>query len=63
MKLQKEVISIIKNRQTVKKGAASKKARVKKCEIQGGGQEMAVHDGRLWPKFNNDNSGEFGAES
>ena len=38
MKLQKEVIS----NQAVKKGAASKKARVKRCEIQGGGREMAV---------------------
>ena len=28
----------------------SKKARAKKCEIQGGSQEMAVHDGRLMVK-------------
>ena len=34
---------LIKNSQAVKKGAAPKKAMVKKrCEIQGGGQEMAV---------------------
>ena len=29
----------------------------KRCEIQGGGQEMAV----IGKNFNNDNSGEFGA--
>ena len=34
---------LIKNSQAVKKGAAPIKAMVKKrCEIQGGGQEMAV---------------------
>jgi len=34
----------------------------KRCEIQGGGQEMAVivANSKI---FNNDNSGEFGAES
>jgi len=31
----------------------------KKCEIQGGGQEMAVNS----KNFNNKNLGEFGAES
>ena len=30
----------------------------KRCEIQGGSQKMAIEK-----KFNNDNSGEFGAES
>ena len=35
--------NLIKNSQAVKKGAAPIKAMVKKrCEIQGGGQEMAV---------------------
>ena len=31
----------------------------KRCEIQGSGQEMAIHDGRLIENFNNDNSGKF----
>ena len=36
-------VYLIKISQAVKKGAAPKKAMVKKrCEIQGGGQEMAV---------------------
>ena len=39
-------------RNTVKRGVVSKKARVKKrCEIQGGGQEMAACDGRLMAKI------------
>ena len=33
---------IISNQKQHKKGAASKKARAKKCEIQGGCQEIAV---------------------
>ena len=32
----------------------------KRCEIQGGSQEMTVMVGQ-WKKFNNGNSGEFGA--
>jgi len=32
----------------------------KRCEIQSGGQEMAVMVGK---NFNNNNSGEFGAKS
>jgi len=37
---------------------------MKRCVIQGGSQEMAVMVGYIISKtFNNDNSGEFGAES
>ena len=43
MQLAMLYYNLIKNSQAVKKGAAPKKAMVKKrCEIQGGGQEMAV---------------------
>jgi len=35
----------------------------KRCEIQSGGQEMAVMVHKLIKKFINNNSGEFGAES
>ena len=41
MKLQKEVY-LIKHSQAVKKGAPSKSQGKKRCEIQGGGQEMVV---------------------
>ena len=33
----------------------------KRCEVQGGGQEMAVMVGYRQKNFNNDNSSEFGA--
>ena len=42
MKLQKEVISYQKQPSCKKKDAASNKARVKKCENTGGGQEIAA---------------------
>ena len=49
---------LIQNSQAVKKVCGPQKGYgEKRCEIQGGGQEMAVMVGN----FNNDNSGEFGA--
>ena len=42
MKLLKEVIFKQKQPSCKRKGAGSKETRVKKCEIKGGGQEMAV---------------------
>ena len=51
------------NSQAVKKECGPQKGQgEKRCEIQGGGQEMAVMVG-LWKIFYYDNSGEFGAES
>ena len=47
----------------MKKGCGLQKSQgEKRCEIKGGSQEMAVMvvNGK---NFNNDNSGEFGAES
>jgi len=58
MQLQKEVISIQKQ-QAVKKCAAPKCQGEKRCEIKGGGSVIIVQ----WQNCNNDNSGEFGAES
>jgi len=52
MQLQKEVKSSLKIAHLYKKCVAPKKAIMKKrCEIQGDGQEMAVHDGRLRAKI------------
>jgi len=51
--------NLIQNSPAVKKCVAPKKAIVqKRCEIQSGGQEMAVMVG-YGKNFNNDNSGEF----
>ena len=55
MQIQKEVISIPKQ-PSHENRAAPKNARVEKCEIQGGSQEMAV----MVKIFINDNSGELG---
>ena len=49
-----------KNSQAAKKGAAhAKREHEKSYEIQGGGPEVAV----MVENFNNNNSGEFGADS
>jgi len=53
----------LKNSQAVKKGAAlCKMGSMKKLSNTGGGQEMTVMVGQ-WQNFNDNNSGEFCADS
>ena len=49
---------IISNAKQPSCGAPPKSHNEKRCEIQVGGQEMAVMVSK-WQKFNNNNSGEF----
>jgi len=59
MQLQKEVKSNPKQLNRKKNVGPLEGHCEKRCKIQGGSQEMAV----MVKKFNNDNSGEFGAKS
>jgi len=52
--------NLIQNSPTAKKVCSPQEGHCeKRCEIQGGGQEMAANG----KNFNTDNSGEFGAKS